>query len=70
MGHTLDKEGLHFTRAKLDKVLQIPLPVTSKQLESFLGVTIFFSDHIHGYTDMTKPLHNMIRDYEARKKFK
>jgi hypothetical protein len=70
VGHTLDKDGLHFTRAKLDKVLQIPLPVTSKQLKSFLGVTIFFSDHIQGYTDMAKPLHNMIHNYDARKKLK
>jgi hypothetical protein len=70
VGHTLDKDGLHFTRAKLDKVLQIPLPVTSKQLKSFLGVTIFFSEHVQGYTDMAKPLHNMIHDYDARKKLK
>ena len=70
VGHTLDREGLHFTRAKLDKVLQIPLPATSKQLKSFLGVTIFFSDHIQGYTDLAKPLHNMIHDYDARRKLK
>jgi hypothetical protein len=70
VGHTLDKDGLHFTRAKLDKVLQIELPKTSKQLKSFLGVTIFFSDHIQGYTDLAKPLHNMIHDYDARRKLK
>jgi hypothetical protein len=70
VGHTLDKDGLHFTRAKLDKVLHIPLPVTSKQLKSFLGVTIFFSDHIYGYTDLAKPLHNMLHDYDARKKLR
>jgi hypothetical protein len=70
VGHTLDKDGLHFTRAKLDKVLQIPLPVTSKQLKSFLGVTIFFSEHVQSYTDMAKPLDNMIHDYDARKKLK
>jgi hypothetical protein len=37
VGHTLNEEGLHFTRMKLDKVLDISLPVTSKQLKSFLG---------------------------------
>ena len=68
VGHTLDGKGLHFTRAKLDKVLQIALPVTSKQLKSFLGVTIFFSDHIQGYTDLAKPLHQMLHAYDARKK--
>ena len=28
VGHTLDRRGLHFTRAKLDKVLNISLPTT------------------------------------------
>ena len=51
-------------------MLHIPLPVTSKQLKSFLGVTIFFSDHIYGYTDLAKPLHNMLHDYDARKKLR
>jgi hypothetical protein len=41
VGHTLNHEGLHFTRAKLDKVLDIQLPTTAKQLKSFLGVAYF-----------------------------
>jgi hypothetical protein len=44
VGHTLNAEGLHFTRMKLDKVLDISLPVTSKQLKSFLGVCIFLAN--------------------------
>jgi hypothetical protein len=68
VGHTLNQEGLHFTRAKLDKVLDIQLPTTAKQLKSFLGVCIFFSEHVQGYSDMTKPLHQMLTNYEARRK--
>jgi hypothetical protein len=68
VGHTLTSEGLHFTRMKLDKVLDITLPTTAKQLKSFLGVCIFFSEHDHGYSDMTKPLHQMLANYEARRK--
>jgi hypothetical protein len=59
VGHTLNAEGLHFTKAKLDKVVDIPLPVTAKQLKSFLGLCIFFSEHVQGYSDLTKPLHQM-----------
>ena len=67
--HTLNHKGLHFTRAKLDKVLDIQLPTTAKQLKSFLGVCIFFSEHVQGYSDMmTKPLHKMLANYEARRK--
>ena len=36
LGHVMDSTGLHFTRKKLDKVLNFPLPVSQKQLKSFL----------------------------------
>ena len=68
VGHTLDFKILHFTRTKLNRVLDIALPTTSKQLKSFLGVCIFFSEHIHGYADKTKPLHNMLMNYEPKRK--
>ena len=68
VSHTLNHEGLHFTRAKLDKVLDIQLPTTAKQLKPFLGVCIFLSEHVHGYSDRTKPLHQMLTNYEARRK--
>jgi hypothetical protein len=68
VGHILNKEGLHFTRSKLDKVLNISLPQTAKQLKSFLGVCIFFSEHVHGYSDLTKPLHQLLTNYEPRRK--
>ena len=60
VGHTVDKDGLHFSREKLDKVLMIDLPERGKQLKSFLGVCVYFSDHVYHYSDMAAPLHAMI----------
>ena len=46
VGHTLNAEGLHFTTIKLNKVVDVNLPTTSKQLKSFLGLCTFFSEHV------------------------
>ena len=34
VGHTINKNGLHFTRDKLDSVLNFPRPETKKQITS------------------------------------
>jgi transposase InsO family protein len=67
LGHTLDSKGLHFTREKLDKVLQISIPAYGKELKSFLGVCVYFKDHIAHYSDHVRLLHHMIRDYDKTK---
>ena len=67
VGHTVDREGLHFSRDKLDKVLMIEQPKTAKQLKSFLGVTVYFSDHVYHYAELVKLLHKMLMAYDARR---
>ena len=67
VGNTVDKEGLHFLREKLDKVLMIELPDRGNQLKSFVGVCVYFSDHAYHYSDMVAPLHAMIRKYEPQR---
>ena len=67
VGHTVDRDGLHFSREKLDKVLMVDLPKTGKQLKSFLGVCVYFCDHVYHYSDIVAPLHSMIRKYEPQR---
>ena len=67
VGHTVDKDGLHFSREKLDKVLMVELPQRGKGLKSFLGVCVYFSEHVYHYSDMVAPLHAMIRTYEPQR---
>jgi len=67
VGHTVDREGLHFSREKLDKVLMIDQPRTAKQLKSFLGVTVYFNDHVYHYAELVKPLHKMLAAYDAKR---
>jgi hypothetical protein len=63
VGHTIDEQGLHFTRDKIEDVLATPKPTTHKQLKSFLGLCVQFKDHINQYADIVKPLHKMIHNY-------
>ena len=67
VGHTISKEGLHFTRDKIDKVLQIPEPTVAKELKSFLGVAVWFIEHIDGYSALARPLHQMLLDYDRNR---
>jgi len=59
-GHLLDASGITFTKKKKDKVLDIPLPTTVKQLRSFLGLCNFFRRHVPKYHDDAAQLHAMI----------
>ena len=68
VGHELDgKTGsIGFSAEKIDKVLQIPRPITHNHMKAFLGVANYFRDHIRGYADMTRPLQDLIRPYNKR----
>jgi hypothetical protein len=67
VGHTIDETGLHFARQKIEDVLKTPKPQTHKDLKSFLGLCVQFSDHIARYSDLVKPLNAMILNYNKKK---
>ena len=68
VGHTINEHGLTFSRNKIDKVLQIDTPVLGKDLKSFLGVAVYFIDHIQNYASIVAPLHAMLHDYDRNRR--
>ena len=66
VGHTIDKDGLHFTRSKLDSVLQFPRPTTKRQVKSFLGLANYFRDHIKNHSIRVELLQSMVNNYDTR----
>jgi hypothetical protein len=71
VGHTIDKNGLHFTRDKLDSVMNFPRPETMKHVKSFLGLANYFRDHIKNHSVRVQPLQDLVAGYTkqvARKK--
>jgi hypothetical protein len=63
VGHTIDKDGLHFTRSKLDSVLNFPRPETKKQMKSFIGLANYFRDHIANHSNRVQPLQDLVMNY-------
>jgi len=67
VGHTIDKDGKHFNRERLDKVLQIQRPETGKGLKSFLGVATWFGRHVKDFSTKTRSLQDLVKDYATTK---
>ena len=67
VGHTIDQHGTHFSREKLDRVVDIEPPVFGKGLKSFLGLTNWFSAHIERYAILAAPLQKLVHNYQQCK---
>ena len=49
-------------------MLQISPCIYGKDLKSFLGVAVYFIDHIRNYATLVHPLHKMLKDYNKDRK--
>ena len=67
VGHTINDQGIHFSRQRLDSILNFPLPETQKALYSFLGFANYFRLHVRDYASMTAPLYEFIKNYNKKK---
>ena len=70
VGVTINKEGTHFTRSKLDSILDFKEPSTQGELKSFLGFANWFRDHVNNYHSMSGPLHSLLSKYNRRARLK
>ena len=68
VGHTVDKEGLHFSEEKRLEILNFPKPTNMKHVQMFLGLANYYRDHVPHITELLAPLREMILDYDKRKK--
>jgi hypothetical protein len=64
VGHKLDSQGVHFSREKLDSILNFKKPKSHKEMKSFLGFANYFRDHISNYSTLSRPLHKMVEKYK------
>ena len=66
VGHTIDENGISFSKEKIQDVWNAPRPVTKKQLKSFLGLCVQFKDHIPNYSTLVQPLHDLLPKYSKK----
>jgi len=64
LGHTMNEHGLSFSKEKVEKVLDFPLPKTGRDLKSFIGVVGYLRDNIQDHTSVMKPLLDLARRYD------
>ena len=57
VGHVVSHEGINMSPEKKTKVLDFPIPDTTKQLRGFLGLVNYFRDHVRGYAATCAPMH-------------
>ena len=67
VGHVIDEEGTHFTRDKIDSVLNFPKPILAGQLKSFIGLCNFFRNNVEGMSVIQAPLTAMLDNYTKAK---
>ena len=70
VGHTINAEGMSFTRDKLDRVANFPRPEKQRELKSFLGLVNYFHAHIRDHSSVSAPLNKLVHDYQPSVKVK
>lgn len=66
VGRIINHEGITFSKRKKEFVVNFIKPKTQKELKSFLGIATYFCTHIKNYSDLTKPLRDMILEYKPK----
>jgi hypothetical protein len=68
VGHTIDRDGNHFSRSRLDSIKEFPLPTLQSELFSFLGFANYFRDHVENYSSRSCFLYSLTKGYKKGSK--
>ncbi|XP_076901115.1 uncharacterized protein LOC143555456 [Bidens hawaiensis] len=60
LGHVVSSRGIEVDRAKVQVISTLPHPTNVKGIRSFLGHAWFYRRFIKGFSDITKPLCNLL----------
>ena len=58
-GYKCSYESYCLTDKRKDSILKIPMPISVKTMQSFLGCTLFFSKFVPNFSERTARLHDM-----------
>ena len=62
------KNGLCMSKKKIQRVLDFPKPHTAGQMKQFVGLINYFHDYVEHHSEIMKPLHDMIQNYQKKTK--
>jgi hypothetical protein len=61
LGHIISKDGVKLDPEIIEVISKVPLPVSKKALQSFLGQTNFVHRFIPNYAEIMKPLYKLLK---------
>ena len=67
LGYTISKDGIHTDKSKIEKITSWPLPKTTDELRSFLGLCGYYRHFIHNYAQTVMPLEEVCKPSWNRK---
>jgi hypothetical protein len=62
LGHEFSKDGVRPDARKFDIVRKFPVPRNQKQIKSFLGLTNFYRKFISGYSLISRPVRELLKN--------
>jgi len=67
-GKEISQNGLCMSKKKIQKVLDFPKPYNAGQMKQFVGLANYFHDFVPRHSQIMKPLHDMIQNYQKKTK--
>ncbi|CAB0006471.1 unnamed protein product [Nesidiocoris tenuis] len=61
LGHIVDREGIHPTKAHVEAIRDMPAPKNLKELRSFIGTVNYYSRFVPQFQSICAPLHRLNR---------
>ncbi|KAL4136302.1 hypothetical protein QTP88_007850 [Uroleucon formosanum] len=61
LGHIISENGIQPDPEKIKSVLQFPIPMSVKEIKSFLGLSGYYRKFIKSYSLISKPMTNLLR---------
>ena len=68
LGHIVSKDGVETDPKKIQVIIDGPVPKTVYDMRSFLGFSNYYSKFIYHYSQIARPLNNLILGENAKKK--
>ena len=62
LGHLISKEGVKPDPAKIEAVSKFPQPKNQKNIRQFLGLAGYYRRFIQGFSQIAKPLSNLLKN--------
>ena len=68
LGHVVSNEGVQADPAKIEKVLEWPVPTDRKKLQRFLGFAGYYRRFVKDFARIAGPLHELLKGDVNQKK--